>query len=540
MPGHGIGPWGENPWGDLPQLENGSFETAGECGLAANWNYYAVASIEHLAGWDNGVNCLNSVESFEGGWSSNEGYVFAFLVSHLSAGTWNYQNAGFGGAGPAPTVILGLSTATVESFEQGWPAPVSYAPNVYGDPNASTGNEVFAFDFASVSSTAATWNYQVGVATPIVGTSATTVESFEQAWPSNQTFLFSFSGGDIQRALWNAASDDFESFEEGWNADTYHLDLASAGSAQAQFCGQSIKSTWFLSDASAGWAVGENGAILYWDGTAWSSYAVTGVTSTLYGVWGSGPADVWACGANGVIIHWDGTTWTQLETPTTNTLYAVTGATDVTTVVWFVGSMGTIIQWNTATSTMTTQVSGTAQALYAASAFSVLDVWAVGNGGVATHYNGTVWTASSTGVSTPLNGVYAASGSQVQAVGNSGVIRFYNGSVWSAQSLPGGATTALYAIHGRATNDVFAVGAGGNIYRWQGASWAAFTGPVNTQALRGVWVRPSATLLWVVGDQGVSFEYNGSSWSLLNDAKSVSRKIETFDILWDSEIGNLA
>ena len=66
------------------------------------------------------------------------------------------------------------------------------------------------------------------------------------------------------------------------------------------------------------WAVGENGTILHWDGTAWSASA-SGTTSALWGVWGSGPSDVYAVGdtttGEATVLHWNGAAWSTVSTP---------------------------------------------------------------------------------------------------------------------------------------------------------------------------------------------------------------------------------
>ena len=49
-----------------------------------------------------------------------------------------------------------------------------------------------------------------------------------------------------------------------------------------------------------GWAVGDGGTILHWNGSAWASVA-SGTNLELQGVWGSG--GVWAVGAQGAILR---------------------------------------------------------------------------------------------------------------------------------------------------------------------------------------------------------------------------------------------
>lgn len=64
------------------------------------------------------------------------------------------------------------------------------------------------------------------------------------------------------------------------------------------------------SDATHVWAVGENGTIVFWNGTLWKSL-LSGTTDSLSAVWGSGPNDVWVAGAGGV-RHFNGTTWSAI------------------------------------------------------------------------------------------------------------------------------------------------------------------------------------------------------------------------------------
>jgi hypothetical protein len=537
VPSWGSGPWGSSPWGDGSDPFNGGFETPGDCGFADAWTFSTLSSVEKIAGWDDGTGCLYSVESFEGGWSSNQNFIFAFDADDLLAGSWNYQNTGLPG-GTASTPINSKTTVgTQEGFEVGWPAPISYSPLDYGTATITAGNESYAYDFNSVSSTPITFNYQVGVATPLANCTAVLVESFEQGWPStggNESYVFDFTTNPalITRALWNGATDNVESFEESWGADTHYSSFDAAPKEQAYFCALSIRGLWHDVLTGDVWAVGEKGLIAKYSGGAWTSYYVANVTGTLYGVWGNTSNDIWACGANGVIIHWDGVEWVLIDTSgATNTLYGVSG---VGGEVWFVGSIGKVLYWKDGN--LTSQTSQTSQALFAVHARTVSDVWAVGNGGVATRFNGTVWALSSTGVNTPLYGVWAGASNSVWAVGNLGTVRFYNGSTWSAQSLPGGATTNLYAVHGHSISDVKAVGAGGNIYQYT-ASWASFSPSSGiTSDLRAVQAPVSTTLFWTAGDGGISRQFNGSAW-VAATSTDVRRTVESFDFLWNELIG---
>jgi len=56
------------------------------------------------------------------------------------------------------------------------------------------------------------------------------------------------------------------------------------------------------------YAVGADGAILHFSGTAWSA-EVSNTTADLNAVWGAAADDIYAVGADGKIMHYDGTSW---------------------------------------------------------------------------------------------------------------------------------------------------------------------------------------------------------------------------------------
>lgn len=157
--------------------------------------------------------------------------------------------------------------------------------------------------------------------------------------------------------------------------------------------------------------------IEHWDGTSWSvipSPNVPGVNNELYGVVALAPNDVWAVGYYGVvdfdtlIMHWNGSAWTIVPSPspqtTSNILSAVSGtaANDV----WAVGRTrspgfftGTLIEhWNGNSWSQVIGFGGNGpdHALYGVAAVSPGDAWAVGDsGGLALigRWNGSSWSA---------------------------------------------------------------------------------------------------------------------------------------------------
>ena len=80
--------------------------------------------------------------------------------------------------------------------------------------------------------------------------------------------------------------------------------------------------------------------------------------------------------------------------------------------------------------------------------------------------------------------MWGSSGSNVFAVGDSGTILHYDGSSWSAMS--SGTTNYLYGVWGSSGSDVFAVGDAGTILHYDGSSWSAMSSGTTSRPLRRV------------------------------------------------------
>jgi len=64
----------------------------------------------------------------------------------------------------------------------------------------------------------------------------------------------------------------------------------------------------YMVSADDGWAVGEDGTIIRWDGTDWST--VTSPTmASLWSVFMVSSSDGWAVSEGGTILQWTGTEW---------------------------------------------------------------------------------------------------------------------------------------------------------------------------------------------------------------------------------------
>lgn len=93
----------------------------------------------------------------------------------------------------------------------------------------------------------------------------------------------------------------------------------------------------------SGFAVGNKGMLLGFDGTKWSKQD-SPVSGSLYGVHMVGPDAGWIVGSTGAVLRWDGTAWAEVEAPQNPGLQAVHAIGADFAVA--VGKQGRILLWN--------------------------------------------------------------------------------------------------------------------------------------------------------------------------------------------------
>jgi hypothetical protein len=252
------------------------------------------------------------------------------------------------------------------------------------------------------------------------------------------------------------------------------------------------------------WAAGKSGRLLHFDGARWSPVA-SGVTVALLGLWASGPKDVWAVGDQDTILHFDGAAWTMSRTdPTSFSPGSLTGGLTLEA-VWGSGPN---------------------------------DVWASGgtfNGpGLLRHFDGKTWTpVTDTAIEgVELRALWGSGPNDVWAAGTTslvsehlGNILHFDGATWAVAADPGGdlakagvtlPSLFVNAAWGSGANDVWFVGTMGDVHNqtlhWDGKAWSASRagrGIDDTQALWG----SSAKDIWAVGSAGQMLRWSGAAWS---------------------------
>ena len=222
-----------------------------------------------------------------------------------------------------------------------------------------------------------------------------------------------------------------------------------------------------------GWAVGDNGWIIHYDGTNWSNFQQ--VAKTLRSVYCNSASDCWAVTDGERIFHYNGTTWSQFTDVGTGYLYSVycNDASDCWTGGVNGSGYGILHHYNGSNWNTSQQIAKTVRGVYCN---SDSDCWAVTDGERIFHYNGSTWSEFSDVGTGTLRAVYCNSPSDCWAVGNNGsnqgVFYHYNGSSWSS----GGSTDViLYSVACFAADDCWAGGHLGRIYHYDGSSWTLHT-----------------------------------------------------------------
>jgi hypothetical protein len=318
-----------------------------------------------------------------------------------------------------------------------------------------------------------------------------------------------------------------------------------------------------------GWAVGERGVILHWDGTDFKKFE-SPVDITLRRVlaisadsaWAIGDRTVWDA-AHGMVwrsewLRWDGHAWRVFYNPVSMgsvvDVSFVTGADG-----WAILQDGdpadpaySFFRWNGSAWIRF----GEAPVLNALAMVAADDGWAVGGKGVILHWDGTQWSPVDSPTNNDLNGVAFYSADVGWAVSRQGEIIRYIAGQWLTYSglAPAPRTIALNSEGGGwmlglwQSGDVMLFWNGNDWVKYLGAfpdgevlsivapepgeAWAvgwipgrSRSGMIWRWTSRG-WVRAlheqvlplraadilSDNSIWAVGDNGITEYWNGSEW----------------------------
>lgn len=148
------------------------------------------------------------------------------------------------------------------------------------------------------------------------------------------------------------------------------------------------------------------------------------------------------------------------------------------------------------------------------------DAWAVGQGGVALHWNGASWDMRPTYAAYDLKGVWGSGPNDVWAVGGTGTVLRWDGARWQIDASLF-TTTNLEAVWGSSATDVWACG--GNAYfHFDGTSWTEKAGPGSScRRLSGSGPNDVWSVLDSAGQLG---RFDGTSWKLVDTGSGKALK----------------
>lgn len=252
-----------------------------------------------------------------------------------------------------------------------------------------------------------------------------------------------------------------------------------------------------------GWAVGDEGTILHWDGFEW-----TGIEPVeeieLDDVAAPAADNAWAVGLAGTLLHWDGSGWSEAASPAPGfnleSLTMTAGGDG-----WTVGEGGAVLRWDGDSWRAALELPlARLEAVARVPGSDGDDLWAGGYGSELLHWDGLRWSRVP-GHGGSCRDLALSGSTDGWAVSSSGLAR-WDGFQWRDTAAPASAG----AVVTLGPDDAWTVG-WGTIQHWDGHQWSLVTSPTTT-TLRGISaVAPDA--IWAVGYSGTALRYDGTAWS---------------------------
>jgi hypothetical protein len=295
------------------------------------------------------------------------------------------------------------------------------------------------------------------------------------------------------------ACDESKPDEPAWEA--VHEGLSAA-----------LLSIWGTSTADV-WVVGGDaldGAgpmVAHFDGDGWQRVTTGQTQGNLWWVFGFAGGPIYMGGEGGVILRYAEGTFTQMDTPGTETVFGIWGASPDD--LWAVGGASEStggFAWRlsagsdtwTPEPSLPVEVAGGA-AVWKAYGTAANDVWLVGSNGVALRWDGSTLVPGDTGVGSSLFTVHESEG-RYAAVGGlaSGIVVEYDGSQWTDVT-PDPPPQGLAGVTLGGGGAGIAVGTFGGVLTRSNAGWALEDLPFPvSKSLHGSWIDPDGGL-WAVG-----------------------------------------
>jgi hypothetical protein len=323
-------------------------------------------------------------------------------------------------------------------------------------------------------------------------------------------------GGCFLGSIWGTADDDF--FITTLPAGILHYD---GRSFSRSYAGPMIAGS-YLGTRGDVWVAGGDGALLHWDGAAWTAVP-TGLPSwVITGVAARAPDDVWwwatRSSAMSAFLHWDGASLTTTPVDTADIGAFLYSGAIVDGKWWLVGGAGAIYTRSGPDSVapiVDPQVDGM-QSMWGSSA----DRMYFASGGQIRHWNGQttevlpIAAAQIAGVRTgDVDELFAAGYDLTPDLqGYIASAYHFDGVAWANTEIARSTIAehrTFTKLVGLGPGEALAVGRGGLAYRYAAGAWS----PIaigTTVDLAGVWA-PDADHAWITGAGGTLLTWQRSA-----------------------------
>lgn len=263
------------------------------------------------------------------------------------------------------------------------------------------------------------------------------------------------------------------------------------------------------------------------DDARWS-VVFSELDGALLSVWGTGPDDVWTVGSDAgdgpYVLHWDGTRWERISTGVSVDLWWVHAGVER---VWMCGDDGVVLRYDRTRGELETVDTPTDLRLFGVYEVAPDEVWAVGGDpsqqvGVVLRHDGSAFVEvelPSEAAEGSFFKVWGPAPDDLWIVGHGGRALHWDGQALSARDVPMG--RPLLTVHG-AGADVVAVGGFGTglLVQIEDGQLVDRTPPAAPQ-LNGVFV--AGEHAWAAGNQGALLERTAEGWATRDDAPRLAQ-----------------
>jgi hypothetical protein len=308
--------------------------------------------------------------------------------------------------------------------------------------------------------------------------------------------------------LWGLSANDIWGAGEGgtlihWDGKTWARVCSPTQASLKTISGTAPDDVW-VAGGSVYPQVRDN-TLLHFDGQVWSTVEVAGIVQPL-AVFALARDDVWVSGHNGAVAHWNGSQWTRQSLPSIAFSYQFRS-------IWGTGPTNL---WANGHSTLD-YVDGSPKPVQSGAVRRIVqrtpdDVWAVGDLGLALHFDGVRWTQAqppAVGIEM-LGGLTVISSREAWATGTRGSLLHWDGTSWASVPSAKPPNTPLVDVWGAATDDVWAATTG-NLLHYDGTQWSeyAFPEPAYFARIHGT----SPQDVWLVADDTQVWHWDGIAWT---------------------------